>query len=141
MQIFHIFAETTAMSENTPNLQKYQEHYSDRGFWGKVSKVARKAGIKVIYLALLLFYVLKSPETTRKNKSLIVGALGYFILPIDLIPDALPVVGFSDDLAALVAVYMAMSSSVTPAIEAQARERLEKWFPDYTEKDIDIQGN
>ncbi len=126
------------MSENTPNLQKYQEHYSDRGFWSKVSKVAKKAGIKLIYLALLLFYVLKSPDTTKKNKSLIVGALGYFILPVDLIPDALPAVGFSDDLAALIAVYMAMTSSITPAIKAQARERLSKWFPEYTEDELDI---
>lgn len=126
------------MSENTPNLQKYQEHYSDRGFWGKVSKVAQKAGIKLIYLALLLFYVLKSPDTTKKNKSLIIGALGYFILPVDLIPDALPAVGFSDDLAALIAVYMAMSSSITPAIKAQARDRLSKWFPGYTEDELDI---
>ena len=99
---------------------------------------AKKAGIKLIYLALLLFYVLKSPDTTKKNKSLIVGALGYFILPVDLIPDALPAVGFSDDLAALIAVYMAMTSSITPAIKAQARERLSKWFPEYTEDELDI---
>ena len=64
----------------------------------------------------------------------------YLILPVDLIPDAIPMVGFSDDLAALVAVYVAMKRSITPAIEAQAKAKLAKWFPDYKEEDIDIQG-
>ncbi|MDO5442328.1 MAG: YkvA family protein [Bacteroidia bacterium] len=126
-------------NDNLPNLKQYQDHYSDHGLWGKVSKVAQKAGVKVIYLALLFYYVLKDPMVTRKDKSLIYGALGYFILPVDLIPDAIPVVGFSDDLAALVAVYVAMKRSITPAIEAQAKEKLSKWFPNYTEEDIDIQ--
>ena len=126
-------------SNNLPNLQSYGDSYSDRGLWSKISKVARKAGIKVIYLALILYYVLKSPSVTRKDKGLICGALGYFILPLDLIPDAIPVVGFSDDLAALVAVYVAMKRNVTPEMEAMAREKLAKWFPSYTEEDIDIQ--
>ena len=127
-------------NDNLPNLKKYQDNYSDRGLWGKVSKVAQKAGVKVIYLALLFYYVLKDPMVSRKDKSLIYGALGYFILPVDLIPDAIPMVGFSDDLAALVAVYVAMKRSITPAIEAQAKVKLAKWFPDYKEEDIDIQG-
>ena len=127
-------------NDNLPNLKKYQDNYSDRGLWGKVSKVAQKAGVKVIYLALLFYYVLKDPMVSRKDKSLIYGALGYFILPVDLIPDAIPMVGFSDDLAALVAVYVAMKRSITPAIEAQAKAKLAKWFPDYKEEDIDIQG-
>lgn len=127
-------------NDNLPNLKKYQDNYSDKGLWGKVSKVAQKAGVKVIYLALLFYYVLKDPMVSRKDKSLIYGALGYFILPVDLIPDAIPMVGFSDDLAALVAVYVAMKRSITPAIEAQAKVKLAKWFPDYKEEDIDIQG-
>lgn len=127
-------------NDNLPNLKKYQDNYSDKGLWEKVSKVAQKAGVKVIYLALLFYYVLKDPMVSRKDKSLIYGALGYFILPVDLIPDAIPMVGFSDDLAALVAVYVAMKRSITPAIEAQAKVKLAKWFPDYKEEDIDIQG-
>lgn len=123
-----------------PNLKGYGDHYSEPSLWGKISKVAKKAGIKVIYLALLFYYVLKSNTATLKDKSLIYGALGYFILPVDLIPDAIPMVGFSDDLAALVAVYVAMRRSITPAIEGQARERLTKWFPDYEPQDIDIES-
>lgn len=125
--------------EQLPNLKEYQGSYSEPGLWAKIAKVAGKAGIKVIYLALLFYYVLKSGTTTKKDRSLILGALGYFILPLDLIPDAIPVVGFSDDLAALVAVYVAMKHSITPEIELQAKSRLEKWFPEYCQTDIDIQ--
>lgn len=127
-------------SQHFPQLKEYQGNFSEPGLWTKISRVAQKAGIKVIYLALLFFYVLKSGTTAKKDRSIILGALGYFILPIDLIPDALPVVGFSDDLAALVAVYVAMRHSITPEIEMQARARLQKWFPQFTESDLDIQG-
>ena len=126
-------------SSRLPNLIDYQDKYSEPGLWGKISKVAQKAGIKVIYLALLFYYVLKSNTVSKKDKSLIYGALGYFILPVDLIPDAIPMVGFSDDLAALIAVYVAMKRSITPEIEFQAKDRLQRWFPSYTEEDIDIQ--
>ena len=126
-------------SSKLPNLIDYQDKYSEPGLWGKISKVAQKAGSKVIYLALLFYYVLKSNTVSKKDKSLIYGALGYFILPVDLIPDAIPMVGFSDDLAALIAVYVAMKRSITPEIEFQAKERLQRWFPSYTEEDIDIQ--
>lgn len=127
------------MSENTKlDLSGYQDNYSERGFWGKVPKVAKKAGVKVIYLVLLFYYVLKSPYTDKTDRTLIYGALGYFILPIDIVPDAIPMVGFSDDLAALVALYIAIRRSITPEIEAQAKAKLEKWFPGYSEDDLEI---
>ena len=79
---------------------QYAGHYNENEFWEKLKKFARKAGIKVTYAALLLFYVLKSPGTSTKDRAKILGALGYFILPIDLIPDFIPIAGYTDDLAA-----------------------------------------
>ena len=63
------------------DIQKYEKHYDDNAFWEKLQKFARKAGIKVTYAALLLYYVLKSPTTSGKDRAKIIGALGYFILP------------------------------------------------------------
>lgn len=83
------------------NYDKYQKNYSESEFWIKLKKVARKAGVKVVYAALLLYYVLRNPATPSADRAKILGALGYFILPIDLLPDFLPVAGFTDDLAAL----------------------------------------
>ncbi|PEO50494.1 hypothetical protein CN563_02685 [Bacillus sp. AFS026049] len=51
-----------------------------------MKKFGKKAGVKVVYVALLLFYTLQKPTTPVWAKTVIVGALGYFILPIDLIP-------------------------------------------------------
>jgi uncharacterized membrane protein YkvA (DUF1232 family) len=62
------------------------------------------------------------------DKAKIFGALGYFILPIDLIPDAIPVAGYTDDLAALVWALKTIWNNITPDIQEQAYERLTSWF-------------
>ena len=83
------------------NYDKYQKYFSDDQFWGKVKKLVRKAGIKIVYIALLLYYVMRNPATPKADRTKILGALGYLLLPTDLIPDFLPVAGYTDDLAAL----------------------------------------
>ena len=112
------------------DVKVYQKYYSESEFWKKLGKVAVVAGCKLIYCALLLYYVLKSPDVLLKDKAMIIGALGYFILPIDLIPDFIPVVGYADDMAALAACYNAVKDNVTPEIEQQAQEKLADWFGD-----------
>ena len=116
---------------------QYSKHYDENALWEKLRKFAKKAGIKVCYAALLLFYVLKSPDTSSKDRAKILGALGYFILPIDLIPDVVPVVGYSDDLTALVACVTAVASCITPEVKRQAERKLHDWFGDYDRNDID----
>lgn len=119
---------------------KYQKNYSERGLWGKVTKVAKKAGIKVIYAALLLFYALKSEKTSAADRALIIGALGYFILPTDLIPDFIPATGYTDDLGALVLALARVASNITPEVKAQAQERLQRWFGNYDRTEINNIG-
>lgn len=117
------------MKMNKPdNIEKYQGNYSESGFWNKVKKVALKAGAKVIYVALILYYELADPNVSPKEKAIIIGALGYFILPLDLIPDAIPVLGFSDDLAALVAAYGYVKGHLTPEVKLRVRKKLCEWF-------------
>jgi Uncharacterized conserved protein len=113
------------------NYDKYQKNYSDGEFWHKMRKVGRKAGLKLIYFALLLYYVLRNPATPSGDRAKIVGALGYFILPIDLIPDFIPVAGYTDDLAALTWALYSVARNLTPEVRIQAREKLGEWFPDY----------
>ena len=117
------------MKMNKPdNIEQYRGNYSESGFWAKVKKVAKKAGVKVIYVALILYYELADPNVSPKEKAIIIGALGYFILPIDLIPDAIPVLGFSDDLAALMAAYSYVKVHLTPEVKLQARNKFCEWF-------------
>lgn len=123
----------------TPNTNdpKYVKAYSDDSFWSKISGIVATAGQKVIYLALLLYYVMKSDEVSYDKKLLIIGALGYLIVPIDLIPDFIPVAGYTDDLAAMYAVYKLVKSSITPAIKEQAASKCEELFPVFDQKDAD----
>ena len=104
------------------NYDKYQKNYSESEFWIKLKKVARKAGVKVVYAALLLYYVLRNPATPSADRAKILGALGYFILPIDLLPDFLPVAGFTDDLAALTWALYSVARNVTPEVRIMARQ-------------------
>ena len=120
------------------NIEKYADRYNEQDFIRKITRAAKKAGIKVIYLALLLYYVLKSPKVKMADKGKIWGALGYFILPIEIIPDFIPVVGYTDDLAALLWAFYSVAKNVTPEIEEQAKKKLHDWFGDYDEKDIII---
>ena len=108
-------------------IKKYEGNYSDSGFWGKLAKFALKIGEPVVYNALLLFYLLKSQNCPVQQKALILGALGYLILPADLIPDFLPG-GFTDDVAAITKVIEVVINNITPEIENQAREKLAEWF-------------
>lgn len=114
----------------TDTIKQYQDAYSESSFWDKIRKVARQAGIRVVYCAMLLYYVLRSPEVSWEQKSIILGALGYFILPIDLIPDLIPVAGFTDDLSALLAAYAATKHCITPEIRHQAKRQVMQWFGD-----------
>ena len=113
-----------------------QKHYSEDGLWEKVKSVAKKAGLKVIYLALVLYYTATAATTPNDKKAIIYGALGYFILPIDLIPDAIPVVGFSDDFAALLWCAATVASCVTSEIKTQAESKLTDWFGNFDKSEL-----
>lgn len=110
------------------NIEKYQKHYSDSRLLSKIGKTFRNAGIKAVYLALILYYVLADKNTPKRHKALIIGTLGYFILPFDLVPDLLPALGYTDDMAALAACIKAVYDNVTPIVKHSARQRLHTWF-------------
>jgi len=118
------------------DLPQYQGNFSEDAFWGKLKRVAGKAGAKVIYYALVLFYTLSDPATPAKYKAVIAGALGYFILPVDLLPDFLPFAGLADDWAALIAAVSYVFSAINPQNKEKAREKLRDWFPNASEADF-----
>lgn len=105
---------------------QYERHYNEEGFWKKVRKVAKVVGAKVLYPALQLYYLLQDKEVPVKTKTLIIGALGYLILPTDLIPDFIPALGFTDDLTALLVALNTANKHLTPEINARAKEQTDK---------------
>ena len=126
------------MTDMNEDLEKYSSHYNENELWEKLRKFGRKAGIKVTYAALLLYYVLKNPATSSKDRAKIIGALGYFILPIDLIPDFIPIAGYTDDLAALTWGIYCVIKSITPEVKANAAAKLHEWFGDFDDHMLDL---
>jgi len=110
---------------------KYENNYSEPSFWEKIGKTAQNVGADVIYMALILFYALQSPSTPAWAKTVVLGALGYFIFPVDIIPDVMPGVGYTDDVAVLIFAVGAVALSINEEIRQQARNKLRDWFPDF----------
>jgi uncharacterized membrane protein YkvA (DUF1232 family) len=121
---------------NPSRLQKFAQYFSESDFWQKVKEVGRKIGIKMSYAALLLFYTLRSSEVPGKIKAIIIGALGYFILPADFMPDFMPFLGFADDLFALMLAITQSAAYMTPDIKFQAKDKLGEWFGEYDEAEL-----
>ncbi|HNZ67807.1 MAG TPA: DUF1232 domain-containing protein [Prolixibacteraceae bacterium] len=102
----------------------------------KIRKYSDKAGQKVVYAVLLLYYVMKSPGVAFKTKLTIAAALGYFIAPVDAVFDLTPLLGFTDDLGVLVLALVKISSSITPEIRKKARQKMGEWFKKRNEKEL-----
>ncbi len=101
---------------------------------GKIGEYAGKIGRASTRPLLLLYYVLQSPDTPKQDKLLILSALSYLILPVDLISARrLPVIGWIDEIIALGTAYRKARRYVTPAMEAKADKVLNQWFPEYAE--------
>ena len=111
-----------------PDFMNYGGKFSKRDFAEKISRIAKRAGAKLVYAALILYYTLQSDKVSKKDKAIIIGALGYMISPLDAIPDAIPIAGLTDDLAVLLYVLKKVWSDIDPEIQEKAKKRLSKWF-------------
>jgi uncharacterized membrane protein YkvA (DUF1232 family) len=107
---------------------EYSREYSEEGFWAKLGRFAKVAGREVVEKALCLFYAARRPETPAWAKTIIYSSLGYFILPVDAIPDITPLVGYADDLGALVVAMATVAAYINPAVKEQARRKMCDWF-------------
>lgn len=86
----------------------------------KLSKV--KGMDELIENAVLLYILMTDEEVSAWAKAIAIGALIYLVDPIDAIPDAIPFVGLTDDLAVIVAALKALTSQITNHHRAKARE-------------------
>lgn len=109
---------------------KFLKYYSEKSLIQKLKRFAKKAGEKVVYAVMLLYYLMHDKKVGIKTKITIAAALGYFIFPADAILDLTPVIGFSDDLTILFATLYRVSKNVSPEIKLKARQKLSEWFSD-----------
>ncbi|MBY5984239.1 DUF1232 domain-containing protein [Halomonas sp. DP5Y7-2] len=106
----------------------HAEHYSDERFWAKVRRYAKAAGEVTLSRALTLYYAARDKDTPVWAKTTIYGALGYFISPIDALPDLTPLIGYTDDMGMLAVALITVASYVKEEHRQLARVKLARWF-------------
>lgn len=102
--------------------------YREASLWRKLARQAGRAGRGVVEMALQLHYAARRPDTPAWARRTAYGALAYFILPLDAVPDWLLAVGYTDDLAALSLAVATLAAYIDEDVRAQARARLRAWF-------------
>lgn len=136
------------MTENTENkfdktkideraLLPYQKNYSSVGLQHKIVKYGKTIGLSIIYKVLQLWYVLQKPDVPAKTKAIIMGALGYLISPLDFIPDLTPVLGYNDDIAAIVFTLVLVQQYIDDDVKERSRQQLAKMFGAEAVQDLD----
>ena len=115
-------------NNSLPDFMKYKDGYTSEKFVDKISRIPKRAGAKFVYVSLILYYTLQSDNVSLKDKAIIIGALGYLISPIDIIPDAIPIAGLGDDLAVLLYVLKKVWGDVPESVREKAYAKLSKWF-------------
>jgi uncharacterized membrane protein YkvA (DUF1232 family) len=94
-----------------------------RNFWAKLKRVGRQLPFTEDLLAA--YYCATDPATPKRVKLVLVGALAYFVLPTDVVPDFLPLLGFADDAAMLAAAIAQVAGAITDSHRGKARELLD----------------
>ena len=111
-----------------PDFMQYSNKFTKSEFVEKISRIAKRAGAKLVYAALILFYTLQSDKVSLKDKAIIIGSLGYLISPLDVVPDAIPIAGLGDDMAVLIFVLQKVWGEVSEEVKEKAKNKLDQWF-------------
>jgi len=96
----------------------------ERDFWQKLKATCRK--IPFIDDLTSVYYCAIDPSTPLQVKAILFGALGYFVVPFDVLPDFMPLLGFTDDAAVLYAAIRTVLPHIKPEHRVRAKEALDK---------------
>ena len=107
-----------------PAVQKVNELHVKRGFWPKMVRTA--ARIPFADQALSVYYAARDPETPVAAKGMMLGALAYFVMPLDAIPDIFAGIGFTDDAAVFAALIATLGANIKRRHRDQASEAVER---------------
>ena len=114
---------------------KYKSSYTEENLQTKLKKYGKKIGTNTTYYILLLYQMIVSNVVPLADKAIIIAALGYFISPLDVIPDIIIGTGFIDDVSVMLIALRQVVKNITPEIKQQAKERLAKMF-DFTDEEL-----
>lgn len=108
--------------------KNYEDEYSENKFWKKVKKVAKKAGKEIIGETFKLLYVILEKKVPIRAKAIAIAALGYFISPVDAIPDIAPLIGYVDDLGVITLAIAQLKKHISSTIEKKAEDKTNELF-------------
>ena len=107
-----------------PSVQRVNEMRVSRGFWPKIRRTASR--IPFAANALSVWFAARDPETPTAAKGIMLGALAYFVLPIDAIPDIFAGIGFTDDAAVIGALIATLGANIKRRHKDQAAQALKR---------------
>ena len=104
-------------------LKQYAKNYDEKKMWHKIKDFFFEAGINLVIKVLQLWYVLQKPEVPVHIKVAIMGAIAYFVMPVDFVLDVLPG-GYHDDLLNVTLTLLAAEEYVDDEVRRRAREKV-----------------
>jgi uncharacterized membrane protein YkvA (DUF1232 family) len=107
-----------------PSVQRVNEMRVSRGFWPKIRRTAAK--IPFAGQVVSVWFAARDPETPMAAKGIMLGALAYFVLPFDAIPDIFAGIGFTDDAAVIAALLATLGANIKRRHRDQAEAALER---------------
>lgn len=118
----------TALEPYDPDKYARDEKRVKEGFW---TKLRRNLGrIPFAEDAVAAYFCSVDPKTPLQVKAILAGALAYFVLPTDLVPDFIAAVGFGDDAAVLAAAIRSVLPYIKDEHRDKARQALIKEEPE-----------
>ena len=106
------------------DVEYYAGEFSEQDFWSKIKNKIKSAGLQLIYKAMQLYYATENPNCPTKVKAGIYAALGYFVAPLDFLPDFMPFAGYTDDLSAILLATMMAQAYIDDEVKEKARQKL-----------------
>lgn len=102
--------------------------------WRGICKWSIKAGREATRQVLLLWFVMKSPDTPRKDRMALFASIAYLVFPVDIVDSKrFPIIGWFDEIMSLVIAYEKMQKHITPEMREKADSLVSQWFPVYNE--------
>jgi uncharacterized membrane protein YkvA (DUF1232 family) len=118
----------SAAGDATWESSRRDEQRVRRGFWPKAKRVAAKLPFAEDLLAA--YYAAFDRQTPMQVKAALLGALAYFVLPVDAMPDILPLLGYTDDALVLVTALRMVSGHIRDEHREAARQALARGLND-----------
>ncbi|MBQ0107534.1 MAG: DUF1232 domain-containing protein [Phascolarctobacterium sp.] len=117
-------SEKFTNAEVKKSMHDLQDKYDESKFWKFVKETGKAVGKPLLRKSLELYYAMTRHDMPVQMKLEVMGALAYLVLPLDLIPDFIPVIGWTDDAAALAFAYTSAQTYVDELVKQEADKKL-----------------